>query len=129
MAQENQNATMFANNRHLLVWNGITSEGGASLVDLTGKIVKWSLTIKGASGPVLSPLLDFRSDVGTQLTIPNPVAGSKHVQMELLAADTADLAPVETTYYHELEVFEGAGTNPVVVATGELTIRPNVENA
>lgn len=132
MASENQTASMFAGNRHILRWNDIKDEDGTSTLDLTGLIVKFSLARKGSSGPVVaSPILDFRSDVSAQLTIPNPAAGNPHVEMELLPVDTATLAPggVATVYYFELEVYQAADNNPVVVATGDLTIKANVENA
>tara|TARA_R110000772_G_scaffold213606_1_gene324166 strand:- start:476 stop:838 length:363 start_codon:yes stop_codon:yes gene_type:complete len=120
---------MFAGNRHIMSWAGILDEGGVALKDLTGLIVKFALTRQGSGGPVLSPILDFRSDVSSQVTIPNPIVGSAHVQVEILPVDTATLAPVATTYYWELEVFEAGDTNGVVVATGTINIKPNVENA
>ena len=134
MAVENQSAEMFANNRHLLQWAQILDQAGTASEDLTGRIVKFSLTRKDASGnPLLTPILDFASDdASPQVTIPtpNPVDDSGvHVQVELLPADTATLAPIASTFYFELEVFEGDGSAPVVVATGDLLIKPNVENA
>lgn len=126
MAVENQTVSMFAGNRAVLRWNSIKDTDGTTILDLTGRIVKFSLT---REGPVLSPILDFRSDVGSQVTIPNPTVGSSHVEVELLPVDTATLAPAETTYYCELEVYEAADSNPVVVATMLLTIKPNVVNA
>ena len=133
MAVENQTAEMFANNRHLLQWPQILDDDGVTTLDLTGKIVKFSLTRKDDAGnPLLTPLIDFRSDTSAQVTIPDPNPPDDttiHVQVELLPADTASLAPKETVYYIELEVFEGDGTAPVVVATGDLTIKPNVVNA
>tara|TARA_R110002153_G_scaffold54447_8_gene151693 strand:- start:1353 stop:1742 length:390 start_codon:yes stop_codon:yes gene_type:complete len=129
MATENQIDTMFAGNRHVMQWAGILDEDGTSIKDLTGLIVKFALTRQGSGGPVLSPILDFRSDVSSQVTIPNPITGSAHVEVEILPVDTATLAPVSTIYYWELEVFEAGDTNGVVVATGTITIKPNVENA
>ena len=127
MAVENQSDSMFAGNRHVLRWNSITDIDGSGTFDLTGKIVKFALTL---AGPVTAnPILDFRSDTSPQVTIPNPATGDPHVEVELLPVDTATLAPSETTYYCELEVYEGTDTNPVVVATIDLTIKPNVENA
>lgn len=129
MAVENQTDAMFAGNRHVLRWNGILDADSSGIKDLTGLIVKFALTRKGESGPLLSPLIDFRSDVSAQVTIPNPITGSPHVEVELLPVDTATLAPISTTFYCELEVYNAANTNPVVVATLDLTIKPNVENA
>lgn len=131
MAIENQTDTMFANNRHVLRWAGILDADGSGLLNLTGRIVKFALTRKSAAGdPLLTPLLDFASDdTSPQVTIPNPITGTPHVEVELLPIDTAGLAPKETVYYCELEVFESGNANPVVVATLDLTIKPNVVNA
>lgn len=132
MAVENQTDSMFANNRHVLRWNGITDADGSGLLNLTGRIVKFALTRKDAAGNPLvsSPILDFSSaDASPQVTIPNPVTGSPHVLVELLPDDTETLAPKETVYYCELEVYDAGSTNPVVVATLDLTIKPNVVNA
>lgn len=132
MAIENQTGEMFANNRHLLQWDQILNQAGTGPEDLTGRIVKFALCIIGDDGnPVVSaPVLDFRSDVSGQVTIPNPDGSTPlHVQVELLPVDTATLAPIATVYYFELEVFEADESAPVVVATGNLTIKPNAENA
>lgn len=131
MAVENQTDTMFANNRHVLRWNGIVDADGSGILNLTGRVVKFSLTRKDAAGnPLLTPILDFSSeDASPQVTIPNPITGTPHVLVELQPADTAALAPKETVYYCELEVFDSGSTNPVVVATLDLTIKPNVVNA
>lgn len=131
MAVENQTDEMFAGNRHVLNWDSILDDDGVTLLNLTGRIVKFALARISASGqPVLtSPILDFRSDApGSRVTVPNPVTGSPHVQVELLEADTATLAPKRTTFYGELEVFQSTDDEPVVVATVLLTIKPNVEN-
>lgn len=131
MAVENQTDSMFAGNRHVLRWAGIVDADGSGILDLTGRIVKFSLTRKSPAGnPSLTPLLDFSSaTVSSQVTIPNPVTGSPHVEVELKPVDTATLAPKETIYYCELEVYEAGNLNPVVVATIDLTIKPNVVNA
>lgn len=129
MAVENQTDSMFAGNRHVLRWAGITDADGSGLLDLTGRIVKFALTRKSSAGdPLLTPILDFSSATSGQVLIPNPVTGSPHVTVELLPVNTATLAPKETVYYCELEVYEAGNLNPVVVATLDLTIKPNVTN-
>ena len=129
MAVENQTDSMFANNRHIMRWNEILDDDG-DVLNLTGRIVKFALSRKGSTGPLLTPILDFASDdVSPQVTIPNPVTGTPHVDVELLPANTATLAPKETVYYCELEVYEGDGSGPIVVATVDLTIKPNLVNA
>jgi hypothetical protein len=131
MAVENQTDSMFAGNRHILRWNGITDADGSGIIDLTGRIVKFSLTRKDSNGnPLLTPILDFASDdPGSPVTIPNPVTGAPHVLVTLVPSHTATLAAKETMYYCELEVFEAGDANPVVVATLDLTIKPNLVNA
>lgn len=130
MAVESQTDSMFAGNRHILRWAGILDADGSGILDLTGRIVKFALTRKSSAGnPALTPILDFSSaDVSPQVTIPNPVLGSPHVEVLLKPVDTATLAPKETVYYCELEVYEAGNTDPVVVATIDLTIKPNVVN-
>lgn len=129
MAVENQADSMFAGNRHVLRWNGILDDDD-TILDLTGRIVKFALTRKAADGnPLLTPILDFRSDMSAQISIQNPSTGNPHVDVELLPADTATLAPrAPVEYYCELEVFDTGGLSPVVVATIDLTIKPNVTN-
>lgn len=132
MAIENQSAEMFANTRHLLQWDQILDDAGTGPEDLTGRIVKFALTTKDDDGNLNleSPVIDFRSDVSGQVTIPNPTGVTPlHVQVELLPADTATLAPITTVYGWQLEVFEGDGSAPVMLATGDLTIKPNITNA
>jgi hypothetical protein len=132
MAAENQALEMFANTRHLLQWDQILDDAGTAPEDLTGRIVKWAMTYLDEDGNLVTenPLLDFRSDVSAQLTIPNPDGLTPlHVQMELLPADTASLAPVPTTYGWQLEVFEGDGSSAVMLATGTILLKPNITNA
>lgn len=135
MATTGQTWTRFASNDFQLEWAGITDSDAADptdLKDLTGKIVKFALARYSASGaPVTAdPILDFASDdASPRVTVPNPVTGDPHVVVAIQAADTEGLAPIDTDYYVELEVFDSGDTVPVVVATGTLTLRPNVENA
>lgn len=132
MAAENQALEMFANTRHLLQWDQILNEAGNAAEDLTGRIVKWALTRIDDEGNLLieEPLLDFRSDQDAQLTMPNPDGSTPvHVQMELLPADTANLAPIPTTYGWQLEVFEGDESGAVMLATGTILMKPNITNA
>jgi hypothetical protein len=132
MAVTGQSAEMFAGNIIELTWNEILAEGGDALIDLTGRIVKFALTRKNSAGVpnYKTPLLDFSSDdVDSQVVIGNATTGNPHVTVTLLPADTALLAPKDTTFYCELEVFEDdPDENPVVVATLDLLIKANVVN-
>ena len=130
MAVENQTDSMFAGNHHVLRWDGIDNLDSSGLLDLTGRIVKFALSRKNAAGdPLLVPILDFSSATSAQVTIPNPATGTPHVVVTLLPANTAALAPRESVYYCELEVYEAGNLLPVVVATLDLTIKPNLVNA
>lgn len=129
MAVENQTLEMFAGNRRVLRWPSIFESDGVTLLNLSGRIVKFTLARKNADGVPLinSPILSFSSaDASPQATIPNPVLGSSHVEVVLLPIDTVTLAPKETEYHCQLEVFEGDGSGQVVVATMDITIKPNI---
>jgi hypothetical protein len=122
--------TIYAGNKVQITFATITDDSG-SVLDLTGRIVKFAVA-RFVNGEPLkdSPLIDYSSATGSEVQIPNPTTGSPHVTVDIATADTADLADAgETTYYAELEVFESDGSDPVVVATGNLTIRRNVTNA
>jgi len=127
MVVADQTDTMYANNRRVLKFT-VTDEDNGGALDLTGLVVKFALARFDSEGqPIKSnPLVDKRSDVSAEVTITDAANGL--VEVELVTSDTASLADQgETAYYFELEVFDG--TDPVVVATGTLTIRRNVTNA
>jgi len=126
MVQTSQNDVMYANNRRVITWP-VKDEDGTSVKDLSGLTVKYALTRIGPNGPITTgPLID-KSSSGADVTITDAINGI--VTITLNPADTAALAAAgETVYYHELEVFDGSG-NGVVVATGNMTIRPNITNA
>lgn len=119
---------MWAGNRRLLRFT-VTDEDGSGAKDLTGLIVKFALARFDTSGnPVKSnPLIDKRSDTSSDVTITTPLSGI--VEVVLVPADTASITPVPAAYYMELEVFNASNADPVVVATGTLTINRNVDNA
>lgn len=132
MAVTDQTFSVYANNDVTLRWDGILDleTGGGALLNLTGKVVKFALARFANGEPIrANPELDFSSaDASPRVTIPNPVTGDPHVLVSIRAEDTAELAPTTTDYYVELEVFEADGSVPVVVATGTLTLKPNVDN-
>lgn len=127
MAVRDQTDSMFAGNRHVMSWEEILGDDGDP-ISLAGKIAKFSLTrFKSDGSPKLSPpLLDFSSAVSAQVDVTTP---NGPIEVELLPVDTEDLAPKDTDYYFELELFEALDASPVVVATGTLTIYANVVNA
>lgn len=130
-----QSWTRHANTSFTLRWDGIVDEDAEetdppTLKNLSGKVVKFALARFAGSEPQRrKPLLAFSSDdASPRVTVPNPEDGDPHVLVEVLSTDTADLAPKTTDYYAELEVRESDGSIPVVVATGTLTLLPNVDN-
>lgn len=127
MVVANLTDTIYAGNRRIQRFTVVDEDtAGSPAFDLTGLVVKYALARFGTNGEPLksSPLLDL-SSTGAQVTITTPASGI--VEVELLPADTVDLTPGD--YYFELEVYNGAETEGVVVATGTLTVRTNVENA
>lgn len=138
MAVADQTDMMYAGNYHELRWPVIFDDDG-NVKDLTGRIVKFALARFNSAGVPLreDPVLSFASDdPGTpQVTIPDPTptgppfTGDLHVLVVLEPVDTEALAPAkDVDFYFELEVFESDQSRPVVVATGTLTIKLNVEN-
>src|SRR5262245_31078550 len=129
MVQANLTSFLYAGNRRVMRFT-VTNEdtAGSPPYDLTSSIVKFALAAFGGNGLPLkkNPKLDFSSlDASPQVVVTTPLSGI--VEVELLPADTINLAPGD--YYFELEVFNNTQTQSVVVATGTLTIRTNVENA
>lgn len=135
MAVTDQVDTMFAGNLHVMEWAGILDHEGPDLIDLTGRVVKFALAKFQEKAPTvpkrLAPILDLNSDANpSQVEIVNPVTGAPHVRVTLTPSDTAALAnSAPTDYYFELEAYEGDDSDPVVLATGKLTIKVNVDNA
>ena len=130
MADENQTAEMFAGNKKQLRLTTLLDDDGAE-VDLTGRIVKFALARFSNGVPLKDdPVIDYRSDVGSEIVLVNLLTGSPRVTVDLATEDTAGLADAgNTAYYFEFEVFEGDGSDPVVSATGSLTIKVNVSNS
>lgn len=137
MVVADQVVVRYANNKVVLEWDGIEDEdaGDGSLIDLTGRIVKFALTRFANGEPVATPELSFSSDdVSPRVEIPNPNPSAPdptnpHVRVTIDDSDTVDLAPSTTDFYFELEVFEADGTDGVVVSTATLTLKPNVGSA
>ena len=129
MTVESQNFTMYANTQVTLAWAGILGSDGA-LIDITNRIIKFALVLKSGNAIVVDPLIDMNSvDDTAQVLKPSPIVGNPHVQVILLPADSVDLAPIDTVYGYQVEVFENDGTVPVMVTTGDITIKQNAINA
>lgn len=127
MANTSQKVTMYEANRMRLKWTVTDKSTGAAL-NLTGKIIKFSVARLQGSTPVrTNPLVDKKTGSGDILLID---AVNGRVDTILTETDTEDFAIQGKTVYHvELEVFEAGEVQPVVVATVQLTVLPNVVNA
>lgn len=128
MVQANLSTFLYAGNRRVMRFTVVNEDtAGSPPFDLTTSIVKFALAAFGGNGLPLkkNPKLSFSSlDVSPQVIITTPLAGV--VEVELLEADTINLPPAN--YYFELEVFNNTQTQSVVVSTGTLEVRVNVEN-
>lgn len=128
MVQANLSTFIYAGNRRILRFT-VTNEdtAGSPPYDLTTSIVKFALAAFGGNNQPLkkNPKLSFSTlDASPQVVITTPASGI--VEVELLPADTVNLPPAN--YYFELEVFNNTQTQSVVVATGTIEVRVNVEN-
>lgn len=125
MAQTNQDDTFYAGNTRVLQFAITDAEVDPPVpLDLTGCTVQWALSAMLIDGSYDTVAILKKDSAGTDVIIDgDPSTGI--VRVRIRPADTAELAG---RYYHELEVIDVAG-NPVVVATGYLTINPNVVNA
>lgn len=132
MASLNQNDTFYAGNSRVLQYTVVNADAaGSPALDLTAfgtdpADIKWTLVAVASNGsPVVdSPLVEKKRSLGTS-SIQITSAATGVLQVKLAPADTANLAP--RAYYSELELFDGVG-GQVVVATGTITLLPNVVN-
>jgi len=135
MAETGNNWVAYVNNRIEISFATLLDDGGVEL-DLSNRVVRFSCCLYRNSGVPNygSPTLAFLSsdaapggETNPQVYIENVVTGDPRVVVTLLASDTASLPQNSTTVLHcQMEVTESDGSSPVVVATGTLTLRPNI---
>lgn len=95
---------------------------GATPKNLTGLIVHWALARTKDGKLNRTPMVDkFSPSDG--VTITNAAAGE--CEVEIFGVDTEAL--IQGDFYQELEVDDGAGKT-LVVATGPVLLKPNVDN-
>lgn len=128
MAVENLTDTMWVGNKRIQKFT-VTDEdaSGSPAKDLTGLTIKWALSnIDPNSGAISTTAVLEKATGGNGITITDAVNGKFEVTID--PGDTSDLAP--GVYYFEAEVFDTTPDpdEPVVVATGKLTIKLNVVN-
>lgn len=130
MAVVDQVDSTFAATLHVMDFALVDQAGGP--LDLTGRILKFSLSKFRADQPTVPkqvPFLDLSSAVDTDQVevVGDPTEGNARVT--LVPDDTADLANAGPTDYHfQLECFEPADEDPVMLATGTLTVNVNHDN-
>lgn len=126
MANINQNDSFYANNKRTLHFSLTDKDAEpAGPYDLTGKTVRWSLSRQNDDGTYSTvSLLNKISTNPAQILIADPATDGV-VDVFLTKEDTAKFSG---KYHHELEVIDG-DAEPVVVATGTLTILKNIVNA
>lgn len=130
MASTGQTETVYTNNRWILRFVIRDEDDPAPVkppLDITGHTIRFALARLGASGAPLvnNPVLDFNSgDEPLVVVITDAPNGAVEVRLD----DSITVAVPPREYYLELEDVDGLG-NPVVVATGNLTVLPNVVNA
>lgn len=128
MAKTGQDATIYTDNYVILRFSVVDEDDPLEpALDLTGLEVFYSVARYNSRGEpiVATPLIDVNSDGDPSVVLVTDAVNGV-VEIRLTAAITALLSPRD--YYHELEVVDGLG-NPVVTATGNLTVLPNVVNA
>lgn len=127
MAKTNQNDTFYAKNTRVLeftITDDENEDAPSAPLDLTGCTVQWALSRINSSGSYSStPVLRKDSALlGGVVIDSDPSTGVVRVNID--PDDTEDLVG---KFYQELEVVDSTN-NPVVVATGTLTIKRNVRN-
>lgn len=127
MVKVGQNATLYRGNRKILRYTITDEDNSNDPLDVTTYTLRFAVTITNSSGTPVEGAAVIQLDSTNQPTqVVKTDASSGVVDVILLAVDTIDLQPGE--YYTELEGVDASGFTEVL-ATGTLTIEPNVENA
>ncbi len=129
MAVRDQTDEAFVNNPHTQRFTVLDDDASGSPkppLDITGLVLKWGMVpIDSSDNFATTPLTLDKSTTGGGVVIvdgPNGIA-----DVNITPSDTVNLNPID--YYFEFEVFDIGGANGVVVATGTLTLIPNLVNA
>lgn len=124
MAVTDLTTSFYAGNRHVLEFTVVDQDtSGEPALDITGKSFQFALSKIINGVPKDTPFLEYETGSGITTTD----AANGEVEVEIAAADTADVKP--GTYYFELEMLAASGpADPIVVATGNIEIKLNVAN-
>lgn len=117
MAVENLTDRFHLNNSHV---QGYT----VANIDLTGRVVKWALSVLDAEGVFDPTVIDLEKTTDTpgDTTLVDGPTGQIDVNID--PADTLALAV--GNYHFQLEVFDAGGNNGVVVSSGKATLVANL---
>lgn len=127
MVKVGQNATVYRGNRKILRFTIVDADNSNSALNVTTYTLRFAATITSASGDPVETAAVIQIDSTNDPTqVVKTDAANGIVDVILVAADTSSLNPGE--YYMELEGVD-ASSNTEVLATGTLTVEPNVENA
>lgn len=122
MATTGQKDSFYAGNPRSYTFTIADEDNPGSALNLSGMTARFALS-KFTSSNVYSVVAVLEKTTSDGITITG--AGTGQLRVDLVPADTSALAG---DYYFELEIVD-ASSNPVVVATGTLTILRNVVNA
>lgn len=123
MATTDLAVSFYAGNRHVLRFT-ITDEDttGSPAKDITGKTLKFAMSKFSNGVPLKTPVLEKSTASGIVITD----GTNGECEVTILDTDTAAFLPAD--YYFELELFEPGPTDPLVVATGTITLLRNITN-
>lgn len=128
MAVKNQTDEAYLNNPHTQEFPVVDDDSATTPkppLDLTDREIKWGMVpIDPSTGLfATSPLTLQKTVTGGGIVITDAANGECEVNID--DADTAGLNAGD--YHFQLEVFDDAGENGVVVAEGTLTLLPNLQ--
>lgn len=127
MAKTSQNTTLYRRNSWVLRYTVVDEDQpGEPALDVSAYDVYFSICKFSLAGdPLTEQLLVDVNSADNPLVVVKVDAVNGVVEIRLNATVTEALRPGD--YYSELEVFDTLG-NPVVCATGTITVLPNNRN-
>lgn len=128
MAKTNQNVTFYAGNKQVFMWTLLDDDAFGTDVPLPlgGREVRWAMSRFNDDGTYSTEPTLVKSSLNGTDEVEVTDAANGLVRVYVDGIDTVDL---DGKFYQELEVVDDNGAGePVVVATGVITIRKNVSN-
>lgn len=129
MATENLTDRMYAGNKRIFEYTVVDEDSsGSPPLNLTPFDLRWAMALSDAESKFsTTPMVE--KTVGAGIAVTDAANGVCQVTLD--GSDTLSLTasiPDGTPYYFELEVIDAA-LEPVTVATGEITLLPNLVNS